>query len=277
MIADWTFLPQTDGGPAAFLVLGTISVMLIGIAKGGFGGSIGLLSTPIMIAACGGDAKLAMGIMLPLLIACDQVSLVKWWGRWDLRVIKLLLGGAILGIAGGGVALWYLERHEASGQKPIADASLTFTVGAVAICFIIVQALRSLRSKPLPFRPVLWQGSCFGVAAGFISTLTHGAGPITSMYLLPQQMTKEKYVASTVLYYWIGNLLKVPVYVYFQRVDGAAVKTSALLVPGVIVGTLLGVYLHHRVGQKHFNVIIYSLLALAAGYLIYMSAPALWG
>ena len=275
MTPAFVLLPQGLDSPAGFLLLGSISVILIGIAKGGFAGSIGLLSTPIMIAACGGDSRLAVAIMLPLLIACDQVALVKWWRRWNLRPIKLLLGGAVVGIAAGAVALAHLRRLEQAGGKVTANASLTFAIGAIAICFVIVQALRSLRSRPLAFRPVLWQGSCFGAAAGLTSTLTHGAGPITAMYLLPQQMPKETYVASTVLYYWIGNLLKLPVYILLARLDMVAVKAGVVLVPAAVAGTLLGVFLHRRVGQKQFNVIVYSLLALAGGYLMYTGAGAL--
>lgn len=270
MIANWMLAPAGVASPLTFVLLGTFSVMLMGIAKAGFGGAIGLLAMPMLIAACGNDAKLATGILLPLLIACDQVAIVKWWGRWDFGAVKLLLGGAVLGIAAGGVALAYLNRIESAGSRgrDLSNAVLMFIVGAVALAFVALQAMRSLRSKPLTFRPVLWQGTCFGAAAGVASTLTHGAGPITAMYLLPQGMSKESYVASTTLFFWIGNLLKVPVYLALGRIDAGAAGGCVLLLPGMVVGALLGVVLHRRLGKKQFGVIVYSMLTLAGAHLV---------
>jgi hypothetical protein len=141
----------------------------------------------------------------------------------------------------------------------------------IALAFVVIQAVRSLRARPMPFKPVWWQGSAFGAVAGFTSTLAHGAGPVTAMYLLPQQLPKETYVSSTVLYYWINNLLKVPVYVLLARFSGDSVVASVVLLPAAVAGTLLGVFLHRRVGQKQFNLIVYALLALAGVHLLLKS------
>jgi len=78
---------------ALFLALGGLSVLIMSMAKAGFGGSIGLLSVPMMIVACGGNAVLANGLMLPILIACDYINIVAWWRQWRWRVAGKLLPG----------------------------------------------------------------------------------------------------------------------------------------------------------------------------------------
>lgn len=271
-----SLIPETVTDWTGFLVLGSLATMLVSLAKAGFGGSIGLLSVPIMIYACGGQTQLALGIMLPLLIACDQVSLISWWGRWNLRTVKLLVPGAILGVVAGAAALWGFQRAGA-GEESSANAMLQLGIGVIALGFVALQAVRALRSRPLEFRPVFWQGTLVGTAAGFTSTLAHAAGPVVSMYMLPQGMAKGQYVASTVLYYWFGNLIKLPVYVALALIDYESIGASVSLLPAVVGGALLGLLLHRRIGQRSFTGVVYVLLALAGADLIRKGATALWG
>ena len=71
----WSLIPTDVHNVAAFLLLGGLSALLISAAKAGFGGTIGVLSFPIMVYACGGDTMLAAGTTLPLLIVTDLVAL----------------------------------------------------------------------------------------------------------------------------------------------------------------------------------------------------------
>lgn len=266
--------------PVAFLALGIGAAVLVGVAKAGFGGAIGLLATPTMVLACAGDpdsAKLATAILLPVLIFVDQFALLSWWRRWDWSVVALLLPGAVVGIAAGAGAFAALEHLEKTRTKDYADAWLTLAIGVIAVAFVAIQLIRHLRRKPMPFRPVLWQGTAFGMAAGFTSTLTHGAGPITAMYLLPQDQPKETYAASTVMYFWINNLLKLPVYILLGRFSADSAGASLLFLPAAAAGTAFGVLLCRRLGQKQFNIVVYVLLSLAGVKLIHQSLAVLIG
>jgi hypothetical protein len=263
----WSLMPQGVESAVLFLCLGGVAAMLVSGAKAGFGGSVGLLSVPLMVTACG-DAALALGIMLPLLMLCDVVAVASWWGKWDLRAAALLLPGAVAGIAAGTAGLWGFRQLGGAGQKQTADALLRMGIGLIALSFVVLQAIRALRSRPLAFRPGPWQGTAVGSIAGFTSTLSHGAGPVVTMYLLPQKLPKGTYVATTVLYFWLNNLLKLPGYLALGLVSGRSLHASALLVPAVVVGAVLGLALHRRVPQKRFNLVIYVLLALAGVHLV---------
>ena len=275
-LGSFPLVPPGLADAALFLVLGSVSAGLVSMAKAGFGGSIGLLSVPLMIYACGEQTQLALGIMLPILIACDQVSIVGWWRKWDFRAAAMLLPGAIGGIGLGTVALWALRRVE-QGHVRTVDASIGLGIGVIALGFVGLQLLRSLRKDPLPFRPVLWQASAVGAAAGLTSTLAHAGGPVVTMYLLPQQMPKGRFVATTVLYYWAGNLLKVPTYVALGLLNYEALRASVLLVPAVVAGALLGIFLHHRFGQRSFTGVVYVLLTLAGADLVRKAVGTLAG
>lgn len=278
--------------PATFLVLGSVSMLLMGAAKSGFGGSVGMLSVPLMVYACGGNAPLATGITLPMLVACDYVSVVFWWRKWDTRNVLMLVPGMVLGIAVGTVALWMIlgisngpaaaaGSDLGAGMSALAartarsSAALNLGIGVVALGFVVLQIVRWIRRDLRPFRPVAWHALIAGSSAGFVSTLAHTAGPITNMYLLPQQMDKGRFVATTVLYYWIGNQVKLVPYFGLGLLTAPTMSADLSLLPAVVIGAMLGIFLHNRVNEKLFLVIVYVLLGGIGLHMAITAAAAL--
>lgn len=275
----WSLIPANVHNVVAFLLLGGLSAMLISAAKAGFGGTIGVLSFPIMVYAYDGDAMLAAGTMLPLLVATDLVALAGWWGRWKARAAWMMLPGAIAGIAAGGAVLWGLQRLDGSGRAAhagsAANAALMLIVGVISVGFVVLQAIMTLRGRLLVFRPVPWQGAAAGAAAGVTSTLAHAAGPVATMYLLPQQMPKGTYVATTVLFFAVVNQVKLVPYIALGLVNTTTLGAAVVLLPAVVLGALAGLTLHGRVPQRQFTAIVYVLLALAGGHMITKGLAAL--
>jgi len=274
---SWSLVPADIDNLGLFLAVGSVAAMLFSMAKAGFGGSVGLLAVPLMIFACGGNSKLAIGIMLPILIAADYVAFAAWIGKWNLRAVRMLLPGAAAGIAAGWAVLHAL--NSLGGTRPeggaVANAWLKVGVGAIALAFVALHVVRSLRGRPLTFRPVPWQATVAGAAAGASSTLAHAAGPVIAMYLLPQRMPKGQYVASTALFFWIANQTKLIPYFAEGMINTSTLGAGLLLVPAIAAGGLLGKLLHNRVNQAQFNGIVYGLLAIAGGWLVWQGAAGL--
>src|SRR6266498_3220455 len=55
-----------------------------------------------------------------------------------------------------------------------------------------------------------------GIGAGITSTFAHGAGPLVSLFLIPQRMPKEIYVGTTVLVFTWINWIKLPFFAFDQ-------------------------------------------------------------
>jgi uncharacterized membrane protein YfcA len=276
----WSLIPTDVHNVAAFLLLGGLSALLISAAKAGFGGTIGVLSFPIMVYACGGDTMLAAGTTLPLLIVTDLVALASWWGKWNWRAAAMMWPGSLVGIAAGSVALWGL-RHMSGSQAEIkaghdtANAALMLIVGAISLVFVALQAVMALLRRPLAFRPVWWQGTAAGSAAGLCSTLAHAAGPIGTMYLLPQQMPKGTYVATTVLLFTVINQVKLVPYIALGLISPATLGAGVVLLPAVIIGAAAGLKLHSRVDTKQFIAVVYVLLTLTGVHMTYTGLATL--
>src|SRR6266436_5217859 len=87
-------------GPAT-ISLAAFGVLFIGLSKAGFGGGLGMLTTPLCVLAFsveGRDPTFAIGILLPLLCAGDAFSVYHYWGRWERRNLRYLLPGVVVGV-----------------------------------------------------------------------------------------------------------------------------------------------------------------------------------
>jgi uncharacterized membrane protein YfcA len=89
-------------------------------------------------------------------------------------------------------------------------------------------------------------------------------------------MPKERYVATATLYYWIGNQVKLVPYAVLGQLNRESLAGALALAPAVVVGALLGLFLHNRVNQKWFTAIVYALLAGVGGKLVHDGAAGLW-
>ena len=169
--------------------LSIIAVLLIGVSKAGFGGGVGLLSTPLLTLIF--PAKTVVGFLLPLLIIADWFTIYHHRGFWDWRNLRLLVPGAFLGIILGTAVIDH-----------VSDDRLKQVIGSVVIIFAIYQFIRSkFINVSDSFKPGNWQGVFFGLAAGFISAIAHSAGAIIALFLLPQNLGKRAYVSTMVLFF----------------------------------------------------------------------------
>ncbi len=260
-----------------FLIVGSLAAILMGAAKSGFGGSVGMLATPLMILACGHDAAMATGILLPILIACDYASMVYWWRQWEIRNIRLLVPGMVFGIGVGWIVLYYMFHGGADTVgRERADNWLNLSVGLVAVGFALLHVIRWLRKDTRVYKPGVFGGLAAGSSAGFVSTLAHTAGPITNMYLLPQGMGKATFQATTVLYYWIGNQVKLVPYWNLNLLSSPVLKADLLFVPALLIGVVLGIFLHNRINERAFSTVVYVLLGAIGPYLIATAGYRLW-
>lgn len=253
--ATWVYLLCVGG-----------AVLVIGIAKAGFGGGVGILAVPLMAVAL--PPTQTIGVMLPVLIAGDVFSLLHHRGQQSWPHVRWLIAGAIVGIVAGTVVLLLL-RHSTS-----FNTALNLIIGSVCLLFVAIQCYRLLGGHVphVPRTPLA--GQTAGFSAGLVSTITHAAGPIISIYLLEQRLDKRLLVGTAVGFTFAGNLLKLPTYLGLRLIDPTTLVQSLWCLPLVPVGTLLGYWMHHRVSERWFTIIMYAGAAAAAAHMLYKAAQS---
>src|SRR5262249_9373136 len=102
-------LPHIPDGvtPTWYFVCVGLAVLVTGISKGGFGGGTGILAIPLMSLVMG--PRQMLGVMLPLLIACDVLSNLHYLGEYDWSRLRWLLPGAVVGIVIGTITLYAMR------------------------------------------------------------------------------------------------------------------------------------------------------------------------
>ncbi|MFW6059225.1 MAG: sulfite exporter TauE/SafE family protein [Phycisphaeraceae bacterium] len=272
MLPDW-LLPDIPPDTPLWLYIACAAgaVFIIGVAKAGFGGGIGVVAVPLMAVALPTDRTI--GVILPVLIFADLFSVRHHRGNESRPHLRWLLVGAILGIIAGTLILWWWQT---SG---VLDFALNLAIGTMCLIFVAIQCYRLAGGHVPHISPRPIAGRIAGFLAGFVSTLTHAAGPVISIYLLEQRLAKKILVGTAVMFAFAGNLLKLPTYFGLQLIDPVTLIQSLWCLPLVPLGTWTGYWMHTRINEKAFTIIMYLGAAAAAAHMLYKAilqgAPAM--
>ena len=232
------------------------AVILIGLAKGGFAG-LGALGMPIM--ALGVAPVRGAAILLPILIVQDAIGVTAFRKSWNGKILLVMLPGAILG-----VGLGWLFAASVS-----ADAVLA-AVGAISILFGAYRlwAERGGRIAAASNSPA-WVGGMFGIATGFTSQIAHAGGPPYQMWVMPRRLPRDVFIGTTAIFFAALNWIKVPAYVALGQFTGSNMIATAVLLPLAILSSLAGVWLVRRVSAERFYTIVYVLMVITGGKLLW--------
>ncbi len=246
MMPDWTVF-----------AVAVPAVLLAGISKGGFGSGAAFAGASILALVV--PPGQALGIMLPLLMLIDVSTLRPYWRRWSWIDARRLIWGGVPGVALG-AALY-----------TVADADFfRLLIGGICIAFIGWQM--SLRAGFLraPRRPMPgWAGVFAGLVAGFTSFVSHAGGPPAAVYLLSRGLDKTQFQATTVLIFWLYNIVKFVPYAFLGIFTAQTLVLDVILAPVAVLGAWLGVRAHRIVPERLFFAITYVLLAVTGAKLIW--------
>jgi uncharacterized membrane protein YfcA len=209
-----------------------------------------------------------LAVMALVLIAGDVFSLIHYPRKRDLRNLSMLVPGLLLGVLLGTVALdWFLGL-------PDGRIWMRKLIGLLSVGFVLVQFYRMAQERrqgrpARPYRPRAWQGVALGAGAGLASTVAHAAGPLITLFLLPQRLDRQVFVGTVIRYFFIGNVVKLVPYARAGLMTRSNVELALVLVPWVVVGTLAGVWLNRRFADRAFRGVVYCLALCAGGLLLF--------
>lgn len=232
------------------------AVLLFGIAKGGFAGSLGVASVPIMALVM--SPVQAASILLPILCIMDLLGLWAFRGRWNWSELRILLPASLLGILVGTLLFGLMT-----------DALVRLIVGGVALAFTLHHWLDRYRDRPEAARYLPRYAGILGAAgAGFTSFIAHAGGPPLTMYLLRRPLGKTEFVATTVVFFALVNYVKLVPYGFLGQLSTDNLLASLVLAPLAPVGIWLGYWLHNKISDRLFFRFAYLLLFVVSLKLI---------
>jgi len=237
-------------------IVTAVAVLLTGISKSGLGGALGGLAVPFMSMWI--SPRDAVAVMLPILIAMDFAGIRAWRGKADWAELRLLIPSALVGIALGTLAFGVMPDRVVKGA-----------VGLIAVGFALDRVLRRGRGAAVAGeRRPAFAWLC-GVGSGFTSTLAHAGGPPIMIYLLSRKLPKAAFAATSVFFFAVINLAKLPFYLGLELFSRDTLLMSAMLLPLVPLGVFLGMRLLARIPEKPFYLFATAALGLSGAKLLW--------
>ena len=239
----------------AFYAFATLAVILLGLSKGGLSG-LGALATPLFALAV--SPVKAAAILLPILIVQDWVGVWSFRREFDRRNLLILIPGSLVGVIAGAL----LAAH-------VSDEAVRLVVGLISLAFVGFMWTRERLEPRAGTSASVAPGLFWGALAGFTSFVSHAGGPPFLVYVMPQKLEPKVFAGTSVLFFAVVNLLKLPPYFWLGQFSRQNLAVSLILLPAGVVATLAGVWLVRRAPAALFyNLVLFLSLILGLDLVI---------
>ena len=230
--------------------------LIIGLAKGGIGGPVvGALTLALLTQIM--PVASAAGFTLPLLIIGDIFAVSFYWREWDWRLVRLLLPAALVGTLIGAFLLTSLP-----------DDILRKILGFLSLA-VVVYKIANERLSTLEYEARDWHGWVAGFTGGFGSALANVGGPPITAYLLLQRMKPANFVGTLAIFFFILNIVKMPIFGAGDILDIPLLLSIAWIIPLIPFGVWFGRRIIHWIDPRAFDIIMTVLLIWAALSLLF--------
>lgn len=239
-------------------VLLAAAAFVSGFGKAGIPG-VGILAVAVFANLM--PARQATGVVLPLLIVGDVVSVwlyrrhTQWSHLWG------LLPPTIVGVIAGWLALRWAD-----------DLQTTRLVGALLATMLLVHLGRKSRGREVEAgagRAPAWFAWLTGLFAGFATQVANAAGPVMLIYLLAMRLPKLEFLGTGAVFFMAINLFKVPFTAELGLITASSLAVNLWLAPAVVAGALVGRAVAGRVNQRAFEGAALALTAAATVKLLF--------
>ena len=239
----------------AALVVMFFAGLITGFSKFSVGG-MGLLILPVVMIVYPGPE--ALGALLPLYLFTDVLAVISYRKNISWKVLARFLPLGLLGVLVGTTVLSNLDPNQFVTMLGV------IIIGMIALGFY-------LDSRPTTFMQKPITAYSMGFASGLVSMVANAAGPLFSLFLLEQKLSKESYVSTRVWGFLIINVMKFPMYIYLGLFTSETLVITTYALPGLLVGSLIGYHFLKSVKPTHFKWLIRIMSTLAAMKLMLFS------
>jgi uncharacterized membrane protein YfcA len=238
---------------SATWILVVLASVLLGFSKTAVGG-IAMVSVAIFAAVL--PARASTGLVLLLFLVGDVFALRAYTRFTEWAVLRRLAPAVAVGIAVGALFLFVA-----------ADLAVRRTIGVILLVLVSVATVQKLRRRgedddPGPASSALMVST--GTISGFTSMVANAGGAIMSLYLLRLRLPVMVFLGTTAWFFFVINVVKVPVSLGLGLLDWSTARATLLLSPAVVVGALAGRAVARRMSLATFEWVILIVTFAAA-------------
>ena len=222
--------------------------LLLGIAKSGIKGLAVLIVTGLALIY---GARESTGILMPLLICGDIFAViyykshVKW--MYLIKLLPWMVTGVLTGVFFG---------------KDLPED--LFQSGMAVIILLSVVMMYYWEQKKNKQVPTHWSfAALMGMMAGFTTMVGNLAGAFSNIYFLAIRLPKNEFIGTAAWLFFFINLFKVPFHIWsWGTINWISFQISLSLIPAVILGFILGVFLVKKIKNDKYRLLILLMTGL---------------
>ena len=230
-----------------FIALGC--ALLLGVAKSGIKGLAVLIVTGLALVY---GARESTGILMPLLICGDILAVlyykrhVKW--IYLIKLLPWMVVGVITGVFFG---------------KDLPEDLFKSGMAVIILFSVLMMYYWEQKNKKKKV-PTHWSfGALIGVMAGFTTMVGNLAGAFSNIYFLAIKLPKNQFIGTAAWLFFFINLFKIPFHIWsWGTINWTSLQVSLSLIPGVILGFGLGVYLVKKIKNDKYRQLILLMTGL---------------
>ncbi len=221
---------------------------LLGVTKSGLKG-IGIIIVIILAFVFG--EKASTGILLPMLIFADIISVIYYNRHAQWKYIFKLLPYVIAGVLAG---VWIGNDVSEYVFKKLMAIIIIVSV------FIMVY-FEKRKSVSIP-NSKMFTGTT-GLLTGFATMIGNLAGPISNVYFLAIRFPKNEFIGTAAWLFFIINVFKLPFHIFvWKTVRVETLALNSVLIPGVVIGFFVGAYVVKLISNVNYRYFVFVVTAI---------------
>ncbi|HOX28483.1 MAG TPA: sulfite exporter TauE/SafE family protein [bacterium] len=226
----------------------------------GFGGTI----ITVTLAVHFFKIDYILAVIIPTSLLLSAYIVVRHYDAIDIRELLFgILPPAAVGL-GAGMAVFNLVK----------GPGVKIAYGVFVIGFSVVELFKVLRARGVEgsaapagigrVKGVLWL-----LAGGVIQGIYASGGPMV-VYYTSRKISDKRVFRSTLSALWLAlNFALIVNYAFTGRFTVKTLVESAALIPSLVIGIILGEFLHARIPDRAFRILVFALLIIAGGSLLF--------
>jgi len=229
----------------ALIVLISYSIQ----AMSGFGSTILALTLGVHLYP--------MDVLLPVLVPLDMLVNLYIVTRHHQHINQSLLYRTIIpnmgfGLLAGLVAFYYIQGEV-----------LEKMFGILVIVLSIRELYRLFRRKQDQGVLSNLKSAVYITAAGFIHGIYASGGPLL-IYAVGKLNLPKSVFRSTLGAVWlIFSIILTVFYIIAEKMTADSIKLFLILLPAIVIGIMLGEWLHHQIDEYRFKIFVFAVLLFA--------------
>ncbi|WP_404330411.1 sulfite exporter TauE/SafE family protein [Mesobacillus maritimus] len=231
------------------IVLFGLIILVASILQTSTGFGFSILATPFLLLLFEPAEAIQINLVLSLVISSALLSKIK--KDIERTILKRFIIGGMVGLPGGIIVFMFTETTK-----------LKLGISVLLLALTVLLMLQ-FRIKQTQKRDLV-----IGGISGSLTTSIGMPGPPILLYFSGTDTPKERLRGTTLAFYLFIYFVSLVIQVGFAGTNATVWVSSAMALPLVIIGLILGQRIFHKINQKMFTVFTYIILLFTGIYLL---------